>query len=72
MAMVEPGGPVCRQIACSSLSNLAKKLSFLDTFDTLIIVGKVLRPFLRPPFYTLITAGEGLLRSEHDALGGRG
>ena len=65
-------GRVTFQIACSLLSNLAKKLSFLDTFYTLITVGKVLRPFLRPPFYTLITVGEGLLRSEHDALGGRG
>ena len=68
----EPGEPVPLQIACSSSFNLAKKSSFLDTFYTLITVGKVLRPFLRPPFYTLITVGEGLLRSEHDALGGRG
>jgi hypothetical protein len=56
-----PGGPVSFQIACSSLSNLVEKSSFLDTFYTLITVGKVLRPFLRPPFYTLITVGEGLL-----------
>ena len=60
------------QIACSSLSILAKKSSFLDTCSKKDKRAMGFKAILRPPFYTLITVGKGSLRSEHDALGGRG
>ena len=60
------------QIACFSLSNLAKKSSFLNTFSKKDKRAMGFKAILRPPFYTLITVGKGSLRSEHDALGGRG
>ena len=60
------------QIACSSLSILLKKSSFLDTCSKKDKQAMGFKAILRPPFYTLITVGKGSLRSEHDALGGRG
>merc|ERR1712091_533791 len=60
------------QIACSSLSNLVKQSSFLDTCPKKHKRAMGFKAILRPPFYTLITVGKVLLRSEHDALGGRG
>ena len=60
------------QIACSPLSNLLKKSSFLDTCSKKDKRAMGFKDILRPPFYTLVSVGKGSLRSEYDALGGRG
>ena len=46
------------QIACSSLSNLAKKSSFLDTFSKKDKQAMGFKAILRPPFYTFVTVGK--------------
>ena len=60
------------QLACSPSSNLFKKSSFLDTCSKKDKRAMGFKAILRSPFYTLVTVGKGSLRSEHDALGGRG
>ena len=60
------------QIACSPLSNLRNKSSFLDTCSKKDKRAMGFKAILRPRFYTSITVGKGSLRREHDALGGRG
>ena len=60
------------QIACSSSSNLFKKSAFLDTCSKKDKQAMGFEAIFRPPFYTSVTVGKGSLRSEHDALGGRG
>ena len=50
------------QIACSSLSILAKKSSFLDTCSKKDKQAMGFKVILRPPFYTPVTVGKVLTR----------